>query len=401
MIIRPALVAACGFLVAATTVAAGPDVIVGFIDDAREDVRIGTIVGLTASTDACNIGDAPAGWHRLPDNRHPAITLNLYRLENGRFEHLAKSWVKHGFYATNQDNCLSLPELQGRNCQAGVSGAELRPGCSDFYGEDLNADPQNLGPRSRITNPTTGEFDGLLAKDLTGYPVPGSPNQAAAQRIMMIDEAELKRETARYFVEAQYIVPDDGRAGNSKNNVSFREVKPVLRQNAWTLKPVKPETTRRQPALFAWKEAGAQIAEIEQTEYGIKTYVYLGSRVAPVGPGKFRYEYVVYNLNSDRAVSGLRIPARGVDPTSIGFRSVASNGEIWSNEPWAAGVKDGVAVWSSKAFSDSQNANALRWGSAYNFWFESSTSPGTAEATVTPFKSGGSPVATRVIAPAP
>jgi hypothetical protein len=73
-------------------VAAGPDVIVGFVDDGREDSRLGGKIGLTASTNSCNIGDASLNWYRLPDARHPAITLNFYRLLDGRIEQLARSW---------------------------------------------------------------------------------------------------------------------------------------------------------------------------------------------------------------------------------------------------------------------------------------------------------------------
>src|SRR5258706_16193759 len=123
---------------------AGPDVIVGFVDDGREDSRLGTKVGLTASTNSCNVGDVPLNWHRLPDSRHPAITLNFYRMLDGRIEQLAKSWVKHGFYATNQNDCAGLPEV-ARSWQSGMGGNLLRPGCSANYSEDLNSDPGTYG----------------------------------------------------------------------------------------------------------------------------------------------------------------------------------------------------------------------------------------------------------------
>jgi hypothetical protein len=139
-------------------VAAGPDVIVGFVDGGREDSRLGSKIGLTASTNSCNIGDVPLNWYRLPDAHHPAITLNFYRLLDGRIEQLARSWVKHGFYATNQNACATTPEMMGRPCQPGSGGTQLRPGCSDLYGEELNADPSFLGPRGRITNVATGEL---------------------------------------------------------------------------------------------------------------------------------------------------------------------------------------------------------------------------------------------------
>ncbi|MBB5663866.1 hypothetical protein GGE68_002056 [Rhizobium leguminosarum] len=369
---------------------AGPDVIVGFVDDGREDSRVGTQIGLTASTNSCNAGDAPLSWKRLPDAKHPAITLNFYRIYDGRIEQLAGSWVKHGFYATNQNDCAGLPEVM-ITCQAGIGGSELRPGCSDYYGEDLNADPENLGPRSRISNPSTAQFDGDKAKDLSGY-----PTSNPTERILMVDEKELTVSGARYFVEAHYITADDALAGNARNNVSFREVEPVLRTGAWVLKN-KAEEVRGQPAISAWLEDGAQLSEIEALEGGAKTFVVVGSKVIPLSDGKFRYEYVVYNMNSELAVSGFLVPGRRIDADSIGFKAVASHGEIWSNDAWQHKLENDTLKWNTKAFADDPNANAIRWGSTYNFWFVSDSKPVRVDATVTRFRTSAEGIAPEAV----
>lgn len=377
--------------------AAGPDVIVGFVDDGREDSRLGTKVGLTASTNSCNRGDANLNWRALPDNRHPAITINLYRLSDGRMEQLARSWIKHGFFATNENQCAGIPELANRVCQPGTGGSQLRSGCSDYYSEDLNSDPTLLGPRSKVTNAATADFNGATAQDLTGYP-PSQP----AERILLVEEAELRQPTARYFVEGHYITADDALAGNARNNVTYREVKPVLRSGGWVLKNDK-DNVRMQPAIAAWKEAGAQLAEIETTENGAKTYLIVGSKVSAAAGGKFRYDYAVYNMNSELAVQSFSLPATGVDAASVGFKAASSNGEIWSNEPWQAKVENGKVTWSTKSYDQDKNANAIRWGASYNFWFIADGAPSNAVGTVTRFKpsaEGNSPTAsTAIVAP--
>jgi hypothetical protein len=331
-------------------------------------------------------------------------------------EQLARSWVKHGFYATNQEACSAIPEMKGRPCQAGSGGVQLRPGCSDYYGEDLNANPRNLGPRSRITNAATGEFDGAKARDLTGYPKPCQKADKSdcpdpAEQILLVAENELAQPTARYFLEGQYVTADDAAAGNAHNNVSYREVQPILRSGAWSLKDKTPDTVRMQPVILAWKEAGAQLSEIETPEGNAKTYIIVGSKVSTAPGGKFRYDFVVYNMNSNLAVQSLSVPATGVDASSIGFSAAPSNAEIWSNDPWQRRVEGGQVTWSTKGYAEDPNANAIRWGAAYSFWFVSDKGPANtdvpanADATIGRFKpvSGNlsQTAVTRVVAPGP
>lgn len=374
-----------------SAIAAGPDVIVGFVDNGREDGRNASgLVGLTASTNSCNAGDAPLDWEELPNNKHPVISLNLYRLAEGRMEQLAKSWVKHGFFATNRNQCAGISGI-ARQCQRGPGGHQLRPGCSDLYDESLNADPGNLGPRSKI-NPTTGSFDGPSARDLTGY-----PSSQGVERIMLVDERELNQGNARFFLEAHYITADDATAGNARNNTTFREVKPTLQGGAWVLRNITPET-RMEPAISAWAEEGAELSEVVTDEgNGAKSYVIVAYKVTQMAANKFRYDYAIYNMNSDLAVSAMSVPVGNSVLSNIGFKGVNSNGEIWSNTPWTNKALDGKVTWSTQSFTENKNANALRWGTTYNFWFETSTPPVRTQATLTRFKPGPVEVAASVI----
>ena len=89
----------------------GPDVIVGDVEDvAQFDAPVGTQVGLAIGTDSCNNGDQPINWFALPDNDHPLVPQNLYRMSGGanndaRFEQIGQSWMKHTFLALEDFVC--------------------------------------------------------------------------------------------------------------------------------------------------------------------------------------------------------------------------------------------------------------------------------------------------------
>jgi hypothetical protein len=56
--------------------------------------------------------------------------------------------------------------------------------------------------------------------------------------------------------------------------------------------------------------------------------------------------------------------------------------------------------WSSETFAQNQNANALRWGTLYNFRFDSNRPPRAANATVGFYKTGA-PITVAIQAPTP
>src|SRR5262245_60696021 len=90
---------------------AGPDVIVGDLSGlAQFGTSSGTQVGLAVGTDSCNAGSVPLNWLALPNNDHPVIPQNLYRMSGGttndaRFEQVGQSSVKHAFTALQQNIC--------------------------------------------------------------------------------------------------------------------------------------------------------------------------------------------------------------------------------------------------------------------------------------------------------
>ena len=61
----------------------GPDVIVGDLSGLAQFGSSGTQVGLAVGTDSCNFGTVDLNWFANPNNDHPVIPQNLYRMSGG------------------------------------------------------------------------------------------------------------------------------------------------------------------------------------------------------------------------------------------------------------------------------------------------------------------------------
>ena len=72
----------------------------------------------------------------------------------------------------------------------------------------------------------------------------------------------------------------------------------------------------------------------------------------------------------------------------------------FSSAAWTSTQTAGSLTWTSETFAQNQNANAIRWGTLYNFRFDSDHPPQTANATIGFFKTG-SPITVAIQAPQP
>ena len=78
--------------------------------------------------------------------------------------------------------------------------------------------------------------------------------------------------------------------------------------------------------------------------------------------------------------------------TGVGFHSVPSHsGEPFSNTAWTSTVGTYDITWKTQAYSVNANANALRWGTLYNFRFTADVAPSTGQITLGLFKPAQSP----------
>jgi len=371
----------------------GPDVIVGDVSGLSQFESGGTQVGLAIGTESCNAGDTDLDWFQLPNNDHPVIPQNLYRMSGGAsndrtFEQIGQSNMKHAFTALTLNLC-------GFGCD-GVGGAHLGSGCSDPYGAGLNAGP-NLGSRAWV-NPFTGFYPtGNTSNNHSGH------NHSGVAHTIRVEVADLNttlNQGATYYAEGQYVTPHEyvwcqahPTQCNQFNNVSYRRYIPSGTTN-FTFSP-GGSTVRMQPAINVWP--GATIVQVRPAANdGVAFIAY---KITNPSSGVWHYEYAIYNMNLDRAVQSFILPkAPGVTLSNMGFHSPPQqpgftfdgtfNNLGFSNTPWTADVLDLAVVWSSETFAQNQNANAVRWGTLYNIRFDANSAPVPTTATVGFLKTG-------------
>ena len=117
----------------------------------------------------------------------------------------------------------------------------------------------------------------------------------------------------------------------------------------------------------------------------------MGAKVTELGAGMWHYEYAVQNLNSHRSGGSfsVQLPA-GTTLANIGFHDVDyHSGEPWDGTDWThnSGAGD-VLTWATTAFAQDPNANALRWGTLYNFRFDADVEPAVQLVTLGLFRPG-------------
>ncbi len=345
--------------------AAGPDVIVGDLQEVGNYGSAGGIDAFSVGTTSCNIGDEPLDWVD-GTSAHPVIAQNMYRLKDGRFEQIGMSWLKHGFAALQEDLC-------DPDCRAYPDSSALGVGCSDPYGASLNGAQPSLGPRWEV-NPATGEFP-FPPDDPTIAPTIGRRLQVHVDDL----DPTLNR-GARWYVEGHYIHPQDAAAGHGDNNVAYRPISiDTVTAGVNFSAEVTGETTRESPSIYAWQVEDSEV-EIAVLEVAGDGRFYAGSRVTDNGDGTWHYEYAIYNMNSKRAAGSFTVPLPlGAVATSAGFHDVDyHSGEPYDLSDWEASVTGARILWSTaETYAEDELGNALRWGTLYNFRFDCDAAPTT------------------------
>jgi hypothetical protein len=389
----------------------GPDVIVGDVEDvAQFDPAVGTQVGLAIGTDSCNNGDQPVDWFALPQTDHPVVPQNLYRMSGGatndeRFEQIGQSWMKHTFLALQDTVCGTCNQNPPCN-----PGPQLCPGCSDPYVSDLNGDQNSIGSRAWI-NPFTGSFPSN-ANDHSGHVHDGVSHRILVETSDLIPGGN---PGAKYFGEAAYISPHEytwcqshPTECNMFNNFSHRQFSVSGGPTNFTFSPVS-STVRMQPAIQAWAGTGATVTEVEP-DPGTDGKFFVGYKVTGPTAGVWHYEYAIFNMNLDRAIQSFEVvfPLFPANLSNVGFHAPpqhpgwANDGTLnnagYSSTPWTFTDNGPSVTWNCETFAQNQNANAVRWGTLYNFRFDSNAAPDIATANIGFFKTG-SPVTVNVLAP--
>lgn len=359
----------------------GPDVIVGgtavsgFNGSNQNDTvkwgAFGDITAYSIATTSCNKGDMNLAW--VDTTRfHPVIGGNMFRLKDGRFEHIGQSWLKHAFCALSETLCGSC---------SGTPCSSLGVGCSDPYTASRNGTQSLLGPKYQV-NAATGVFT-------WPHPTPsGNATIRGRLQVQTDDVTPSLNPGALYFVEAQYVTEDDATWGHKNNNASWREVTISSSLFLTTSGP----TMQEEPGILAWlaHDPGVTMGKISVQNDGL---FWVGYSVTDEGGGLWHYEYAIQNLNSDRSGQSFSIPIpAGVNVSNIGFHDVdyhsgdGIGGVDQDGTDWPGVLAGGSLTWATTDFNTNPNANALRWGTLYNFRFDADVPPTSGTATFGLFK---------------
>ena len=331
-----------------------PDVVVGDLHEVNSYGNVGDIYAYSVGTVSCNVGTCWLNWFsNTPD--HPVIGQNMFRYKDGRLTQIGQSWLKHGFFALSETLCS--------NACISTDGTHLGVNCSDPYSAGLNGQQGYLGPRWQV-NASTGVFPFPFDTD-------GQTGDTIYKRLQVhADDLDPALNLgASYFVEGQYVSADDAQAGNDTNNNSYRpiDVDPSTFEISLT------GNTVRASAVNIWnrEEPGVKAAEISIVNDGEIT---IAGNSTDNGDGTFHFEYAIQNLTSDRSAQSFWITVpHGATVTDIGFHDVDyHSGEPYDNTDWVMyhDTELNRVVWEGETFDVNPNANALRWGTMYNFWFD-------------------------------
>ena len=391
----------------------GPDIVVGDMSGLQQFGSASGQVGLATGATSCNNGDVPVHFYRLPDPDHSVVSQNLYRMSGGssnndRFEQLGQSWSKHTFGASQEDACSF-------GCTPFPDQSELGVGCSDPYAASQNGFQGNtnsgaLGSRAWV-NAFTGAFSvNPRPENHTGHTHTGTSHR------LLVNTTDLNTTLnagATYYLEVQYDSPHEyawcqahpGQC-NMYNNASYRRYN-VTGTTSFTFASVG-STVRMTPATGAW--TGATSSTIEP-EPGVDGRAFVVYKVTGPVAGIWHYEYAIHNQNLDRSVQSFSVPLGcGITVSNTGFHAppnhpgFANDGTVgsagFSNAAWTPNQTLDSLSWNTETFAQNPNANAIRFGTLYNFRFDANRPPQAAMATVG-FLKTGAPITVAIQGPAP
>ncbi|MHC4989927.1 MAG: hypothetical protein ACYTGC_03010, partial [Planctomycetota bacterium] len=244
----------------------------------------------------------------------------------------------------------------------------LGVGCSDPYSSFLNGDQDGLGPKFEV-NAYTGAYEWVP----TDFDVTGDSIYKRLQvSISDLDPAQDGGGT--YIAEAQYVAADDSAAGNQFNNVSWRLAEISGAGVSWNM-GLTGQTQRMEPAIRAWADSDPLVSLRTANVPGDGRF-YLAWRITTVGV-EWLYELALYNMNVDRSAGLVRIALPpGTTVSSSGFHDVDyHSGEPYDDTDWPATVANDQITWQTSSWAVDPNANALRWGTLYNFRFVADAPP--------------------------
>jgi len=369
-----------GFSTSSVRSAGLPDVCstpfdVGFTDVALTDITTlsqlvrtpGDRVAVAPGATLKNIGTSSVEWFNsiAPDpdpGNHPFLSLNLYRLHNGRLQQIGQGDVKHAFFTINTE------------CEC-AGGNILYPTCADTYGTATNANRRFLAPREEI-NALTGDwesqgshFDGTPANNfrdhLGGPPGTDLGGHGEFEHLLTVAEADLLTPGARYFIEAWYLVRDDI---NIFNGMGHKEVTPGLVGDTFSFNfvPSADAPLVSGSILDSYVSPSGRSAQsanvLSDTADGRFQLAY---QATLGGNAAFNYEFALMNHDYDRGVRKFSVPL--TETATISNPIFLDNDNNPAND-WVVTQTPTSITWEAPPGSQ------LEWGTLYNFGFSASAS---------------------------
>ncbi|MCK6448711.1 MAG: hypothetical protein L6Q99_20140 [Planctomycetes bacterium] len=376
----------CSFVVPASAqsnTVPGLDVSLSTLGSLKNWGRVGAFPNGTSamsmSTTACNVGTVNVGWNPPMSTNHPMISFLVCREENGRFEQISdRSWVKHGFFATNQGGCASCSNPSG-------NPNTLFVGCSDTYGTDNNGDRYYLGAPSEI-DPWLGDWTAKCSQFDKGEPAVSPPFDCDGSRSLTqtmvnnmnvlahrvnLTDADLDHPAANFWYQGFYTVRGEAEA-NRTNNATIRKMNVSWNGAAWSFSATGAQFNGSILDRWTGATVGSNTNGVDDGR------VYVGVRVTGPVAGVWHYEYAVHNRDNKRAVGAFRIPlAIGATVSNVTFRDIDTN----VGNDWLFAQAGGELVFSTAL-------NPLEWNTVFNFSFDCDAGPQASAASINPFYAG-------------
>jgi len=359
---RAACLAACLLVLAGTAAAQDPnecdepgdypDLTLGTLHSVA---LWGTVDGISAysiGASTCNLGTCWANWF-FDTDQHPVFAENLSQI-------------------------LCEPDCMPTN------GQHLGVNCSTTNSASATGVQSNRGPKSEV-DASAGSYEfPFTGQGMTGNHI---------YKRLQVHNEDLEpglNPDALYFLEGQNVTEDDASAGMLHNNASWRQ---VLVAPATLNLQVTGSTERGQPAIHAWAAFDTEVT-IETVDVPDEGRFFVASKATQLGGGIWHYEYAIHNLNSHRSAMSVEVPIpQGAVVSGIGFHDVDyHSGEPFDGTDWSATVdtasNPNAVKWTTQSFAENPNANALRWGTLYNFRFDADVPPSSDEFVIGLFRPG-------------
>jgi len=358
--------------------APGADLAISHIDGVRNYSPSEGMDSVVLATRQTNVGGV-AIVADLVTAQHPVMAENIYchSLVNGvsRFEQLGMGWCFHAGIPLNMGGYCT--------CQGG-SNSTIGPGCSDPHSATLMGTASMLGPRWEVN-----ASSGAAAHP---HATPVGPHGGRVT-VLLSDVDPAANIDASFFGEVLVVHVDED-AANTWNNATWRPVSVAYLNSSATF-ALAGASHPGEAALLAWKTLvpGVVEAVVDVPDDG---RFLLAARALRIGGNQWNYEYAVFNLNSHRAARAFSLECPdAIQIGEHGFHDVdyhsgdGPGGVSIAGTDWVFDGSADAARWETDAFEMNPTANALRWGTLYNFRVSCNAVPLMGTAALELFRPGG------------